>query len=417
MERDHATDNRAPEAGEAMKAKLRGDRYWISGTIAKRQVRLPLGTSNRDAAMVTVDHVERALSEGQTSLRWQELKKTLPPKTFDALAAIANYREPEAPAPVATWADLESAFLAKMEQRILLGKLAESTRERYRQTLRAFKLFLEETGVSDLPAMNRPFIEKFKVWRLAKIQEKKFSRGGRGLSLDVAILHRVFAVAGECELVAKNPVMFEGRPGDSPENGAQPFRGEQLTKLRQAAGDDLLAFLLLRWTGLRGSDAVRLTWDEVDFQSHEINRLTQKRKTRVLLPIPQELFFALEAEHQRRQPQAGERILLNPETGQPFTRRRLYKHMINMGKRAGVPDSHPHRFRDSFAVDMLARGANPYDVAKLLGDTVQTIEKHYAPFVPELRDRSRRLMENGEGLEKTDCTIFAQSPAKPGVIQ
>ena len=26
-------------------------------------------------------------------------------------------------------------------------------------------------------------------------------------------------------------------------------------------------------------------------------------------------------------------------------------------------------------------------------------------------------MENGEGLEKTDCAIFAQSPAKPGGIQ
>ena len=58
---------------------------------------------------------------------------------------------------------------------------------------------------------------------------------------------------------------------------------------------------------------------------------------------------------------------------------------------------------------MLARGASPYDVAKLLGDTVATIERHYTPFVKELRERTRRIMENGEGLEKTDCTKFAQS--------
>ena len=100
-----------------------------------------------------------------------------------------------------------------------------------------------------------------------------------------------------------------------------------------------------------------------------------------------------------------------------MARPRLYERMLAPGKRAGVPDAHPHRYRDTFAVDMLARGANPYDVAKLLGDTVQTVEKHYAPFVPELRDRSRRLMENGEGLDKTVSTIFAQRPAKPGVIQ
>jgi len=83
--------------------------------------------------------------------------------------------------------------------------------------------------------------------------------------------------------------------------------------------------------------------------------------------------------------------------------------MLALGKRACVLDAHPHRYRDSFAVDMLARGATPDDVAKLLGDTVATVEKHYAPFVKELRDRTRRIMDSGEGLEKTDCTNIAHS--------
>jgi hypothetical protein len=49
---------------------------------------------------------------------------------------------------------------------------------------------------------------------------------------------------------------------------------------------------------------------------------------------------------------------------------------------------------------MLARGASPYDVEKLLGDTIETAEKHYAEFVRELRERVRRMMESNErGLE------------------
>jgi len=40
--------------------------------------------------------------------------------------------------------------------------------------------------------------------------------------------------------------------------------------------------------------------------------------------------------------------------------------------------------------------------------SVATVEKHYAPFVKELRDRVRRIMENGEGLEKAAGTILAQ---------
>jgi integrase len=73
--------------------------------------------------------------------------------------------------------------------------------------------------------------------------------------------------------------------------------------------------------------------------------------------------------------------------------------MLALGKRAGVPDAHPHRFRDTLAVDMLTRGASPYDVAKMLGDTIETVEKHYTPFVRELRERVRKFLESGVGLE------------------
>jgi hypothetical protein len=52
------------------------------------------------------------------------------------------------------------------------------------------------------------------------------------------------------------------------------------------------------------------------------------------------------------------------------------------------------------AVDMLEKGASPYDVAKVPGDAIETVERHYAPFTKELKDRVRRIMENGEGLER-----------------
>ena len=84
---------------------------------------------------------------------------------------------------------------------------------------------------------------------------------------------------------------------------------------------------------------------------------------------------------------------MNPVTGQPLTRPRLYQRMIALGRRAGVSNVHFHRFRDTFAVDLLLRGASPYDVAKMLGDTIETVEKHYMPFVRELRDRVRRILE------------------------
>jgi hypothetical protein len=36
----------------------------------------------------------------------------------------------------------------------------------------------------------------------------------------------------------------------------------------------------------------------------------------------------------------------------------------------------------------------------MLGDTIETIEKHYTPFVKELRDRVRNILETGTGIEE-----------------
>jgi len=38
-------------------------------------------------------------------------------------------------------------------------------------------------------------------------------------------------------------------------------------------------------------------------------------------------------------------------------------------------------------------------VAKALGDTVETIERHYTPFIPELQERLRKIQESPNGLE------------------
>lgn len=54
---------------------------------------------------------------------------------------------------------------------------------------------------------------------------------------------------------------------------------------------------------------------------------------------------------------------------------------------------------------MLARGVNPYNVARLVGITVEMLERHYAPFIPELRERVRVALESGQGLEKMRPTI------------
>ena len=84
---------------------------------------------------------------------------------------------------------------------------------------------------------------------------------------------------------------MEGKPGGEPTHGAQSYTGDELRKLRLHAGDDSLTFLLLRHTAFRGSDAVRITWREIHFDRREIERVTQKRKKSVVIPITSELYL------------------------------------------------------------------------------------------------------------------------------
>lgn len=393
--------------------RKRGKTFHADLMIGDVRVRGSLGTRNHGVALCRVHQLEIALSEGGTSILWSELCKLLPPSTYRRFADVVGVQDRPAP----TWADMTNALRAHLEQRENIGKLQSSTVQRYQATLREFEVYLAECRISLLSKITKPVVESFKVWRIERIKRKKFARGGTGLVLDAAILHRAFAFALENEMIAKNPVRMEGRPGENPENGAEPFTAHDLANLRDHAADDRLIFLLLRWTGFRGSDAVALTWREVHFDRIEIERVTQKRRKRVILPMHTELLFALEAERERRRPAPSERVLLNPATGKPLTRPRLYHRMLALGKRADVPDAHPHRFRDTLAVDMLTRGATPYDVAKMLGDTIETVERHYTPFVRELRERVRTILENtAAGLENlppirsNDPQITAKKP-------
>jgi len=204
-----------------------------------------------------------ALAEGSASQLWKELSNLLPPETFAKLAAIAGYH-PVAEAQRHTWEELDVKFKAWMTQRVALDKLRDSTRTRYEQTLKPFGEFLKTRAIANLAEITRAVVEDFKAWQLERVTQKKFSRGGRGVVLDAAILHRIFWYAVDCNMLVKNPVRLDGRPGDSAEHGAQPFKATELAKLRAAAGQDLFTFLLLRWTGLRGSDAIGLRWGEID---------------------------------------------------------------------------------------------------------------------------------------------------------
>jgi integrase len=287
------------------------------------------------------------------------------------------------------------------------GVMSESTSSRYQQTIRHFKAFLGKNILLD--EITAPMIQMYKVERQKQIEKLKQSRGGSSIALDIAILHRIFAFAVSNRMMSHNPIQLRMNrsPAKILRTGLDHSRPMSY-KSREVAREDLFMLLLLRWTGLRGSDAIGLQWQNVHLDrgvNGEIEVLTQKRSKTAIIPLSTELRNAIEEVYQGRSEQRklppDDLVLYNPDTDQPFSsRHRLYERAKRLGIRAGVKHVTPHCFRDTFACDMLARGEGIYEVAKMLADTVDTVEKHYAQFVPAARDAAQAKMDHGLGIEE-----------------
>lgn len=153
---------------------------------------------------------------------------------------------------------------------------------------------------------------------------------------------------------------------------------EELDRLRDGArlNPDLRAFIdIAYFTGARRESIERLKVSQVDLVNGQINlawptdRTTKKR--RPVVPLFPELRPTVEA------------LMLTTDNEWLFRRegRTFYMTFHRLAVRLGLEGkSHPHVLRHTRATHLLMAGKSPYAVAKLLGDTVQTVERYYGKY-------------------------------------
>jgi integrase len=129
--------------------------------------------------------------------------------------------------------------------------------------------------------------------------------------------------------------------------------------------------LVLLYTGLRIGDVARLRWDAIS--GEHLTLRTLKNGVPIKVALNAHLNKALTSF-----PRNDAFVFGN---GTETTKKNLSRTIYRLGKIAGVR-AHPHRFRDTFAVELLTTGADIRTVQLLLGHTsVRTTERHYAHFV------------------------------------
>lgn len=142
--------------------------------------------------------------------------------------------------------------------------------------------------------------------------------------------------------------------------------------------------LLLRWTGLRIRDAVTITRDRVT--GGKVFLYTQKTGTPVYIPVPPALVDALTAVPPLRK---SSHVFWSGNGQAKSVVADWQRSLRKLFELADVKGGHAHRFRDTFAVELLLQGVELSDVSILLGHaSIKVTEKHYAPWV---RTRQIRL--------------------------
>jgi site-specific recombinase XerD len=326
--------------------------YWrckcvihVEGKIGSEYIRQSLKTRNRDDA-------NHRILEAEARGSWNPAPE-LPVTTRTVTDATAAF--------------LEDAASAKGRQ------LALPTLGKYRTLLCRLDAFCRQRALNALESLTAEHLREFK---------ETWPTGARATGNNISRLRAFFRFCIDNEWLSRNPALALRGPKHVRSTQKIPFTPAEMNAILAAAekidgSDDLLALIfVMRHTGLRISDAAFLKADRVC--GDQLQLYTQKTGSWVSIPLQPELLERLLATPAKTDGYLFISGSTRLDTVTALWRRKMH-HVFEI---AGVAGAHPHRFRHTFAVDLLSKGVDIKTVSLLLGhSSVMITEKFYAAWI------------------------------------
>ncbi len=309
-----------------------------------------------------------------------------------------------------TVADACESFLADLRSR----GLAEQTIYKYDLLFRRLKDFTIRGGYEFLGSLDLDALSRFR---------SEWKDGPRASGKKLERLRAFFGFCRKRRWTEENPAAQLKPPkvADRPTlpftheemaailGAVETYRGKAAENARLNAVRIRALILLLRYSGMRIGDAVSLAVDKLTGNS--LFLYTAKTGVPVRVKLPEFVAACL-----RSTPPVTERYWFWTGAGKLHTAVRVWETRLRRifdladkalraeGK-AGIENAHAHRFRDTFAVELLLSGVPLERVAVLLGHRgIRVTERHYAPWV---RARQEQLEADLERSWASDPLVLS----------
>jgi integrase/recombinase XerD len=323
---------------------------WVDGFLGVEEIRKSLRISNWQVAQ---NHVRE----------WESLQS-----------------EPKRTAEPITVTRAADNFIADVRSR----GLSECTIYKYKLLFRRIEEFTKRIGLRFLKELDLQTLDRFRAeWKEGPLSSLKK-------------LERLRAFLRFCERrkwVDANPATDMKAP-KVPHRPTLPFTREEMSRILVAldkyaerAGvanaQRIRAFvLLLRYSGMRIGDAVQCGPECLN--GNRLFLYTQKTGVPVKCVLPDFVVRAIEAA-----PKSSERFFFWTGKSRLHTAVGIWQRSLTLlFSLAGVRGGHAHRFRDSFATELLLTGVPLERVSVLLGhQSIRVTERHYSPWTRSRQDQ------------------------------
>ena len=264
-------------------------------------------------------------------------------------------------------ADSQS-FLSYMSS---IKRASPHTVEAYRVDLEQFENFLLEIG--GVESISKAGHQQIRSW-MVSLMESEIS--AKSINRKLSAVRSIFRFFMKYELVDQDPTLKIKAP-KIPKRLVKTTRSSEMTALpllkptnhnNLIEWRDYICLIILYFTGMRRSELLHLTWNDVDLSRNLFAVLGKGNKVRHI-PFNEELKSdLLEYRGVVDQQETASSFVICSQTGQKLNPKTLYNIVHKfLSIHSNCEQKSPHTLRHSFATHMLENGGELIAVKELLG--------------------------------------------------